>query len=388
MAKLHKVLYVTVLLLVCCRKPYNPPAITAPNSYLVVEGIINSGNDSTIIKISKTVQLNGKTTINPLLGANVTVESDQNNSYPLYDVNGNGNYVSAALNLPAAQKYRLKIQTANGQYVSDMMAVKPTPPIDSVNYILNNGVLSLYVNTHDPANSTHYYFWSYDETWIFHSRYESDYIVDPASNTIVPRNGNQQIYYCFGNDISSNILLGNTSKLKSDLVYESPLTQIPITSEKLEQKYSILVRQYALTQDAYNFYQNLKTNTEQLGSIFDAQPSQINGNIHNVTNPNEPVIGYISVTNVQSVRIFIPNSVLPQYTLPVYPYDCEEDTALFSNKEHYNDVQNTLINPPLTALPTGQLSASGGGVIGYLYSTPQCVDCTLRGTTQTPPFWK
>ncbi|MBS1527583.1 MAG: DUF4249 domain-containing protein, partial [Bacteroidetes bacterium] len=29
-----------------CRKPFQPPAVTAPNSYLVIEGSVNSGSDS------------------------------------------------------------------------------------------------------------------------------------------------------------------------------------------------------------------------------------------------------------------------------------------------------------------------------------------------------
>ncbi|MEO6979770.1 MAG: hypothetical protein ABI113_15385 [Mucilaginibacter sp.] len=40
-----------------CTKPYNPPAIVSPGTYLVVEGVINSGSDSTVIKLSKTVRV-------------------------------------------------------------------------------------------------------------------------------------------------------------------------------------------------------------------------------------------------------------------------------------------------------------------------------------------
>lgn len=36
------------------KKPYNPPAVAVNSAFLVVEGIINSGSDSTIIKIGRT----------------------------------------------------------------------------------------------------------------------------------------------------------------------------------------------------------------------------------------------------------------------------------------------------------------------------------------------
>src|SRR5260221_8128106 len=98
MIKQYKVCYLIVFTLLCCKKPYNPSIISSPNSYLVVEGVINSGNDSTIIKLSKTVNLSGQTTLNPVLGATVFVTNDQGNQFFLTD-EGNGNYSSAPLNL-------------------------------------------------------------------------------------------------------------------------------------------------------------------------------------------------------------------------------------------------------------------------------------------------
>jgi len=390
MNRLYLLLCVLIFALPCCRKPYNPSVISSPASYLVVEGVINSGQDSTIVRISKTVSLAGTTTVNPMLGATVNVESDQQNTYPLIDNNSNGYYGAAPLNLSASQKYRLRIVTAEGkQYLSDFVAVKATPPIDSIGFTVQNKNVKLYINTHDPANNTHNYRWDYVETWEFHSMYQSYYVLDPSTNTIVHRRPGQGVYYCFNTHASSNILLASTTKLTQDVVYQSPLLSIPITSEKVEIKYSILVRQYALNTDAFNFYQNLQKNNEQLGSIFDSQPSQLNGNIHNVNDPTEPVIGFITVTNVQSKRIFISNDAIPKYTVPDYPYQCEEDTALYANKFGYNDVQNILINQPLTDVPTfAVMATSPTGIIGYGYSTPGCVDCTLRGSPNVPAFWK
>lgn len=389
MIKLRNTCYVLVFALLCCKKPYSPSIISSPNSYLVVDGVINSAIDSTIIKLSRTVKLSDKIANNPELGATVTIEGEQNYVVNLYDRNNNGSYFTYDINLPATQRYRLKIITSTGsEYLSDFVEVKQTPPIDSIGYTIQNSNVNLYVNAHDPANKTRYYRWDYEETWIFHSKYASGFVLDPNTNSIAVRNSNQQVFYCFANDVSSNILLTSTGKLAQDIVYQSPLTQFPLTAEKAESKYSVLVRQYALTQAAYEFYQNIKKNTEQLGSIFDAQPSQISGNIHNVTNPNEPVIGYVTATNVQSKRIFIAHNDLPGDVQPIYPYNCSQDTALFFNKQGFNDVQNVLIDPPLTDIPTSAIINAVGAIIGYRYSTPICVDCTLRGTTKTPAFWK
>lgn len=357
------------------------------NNYLVVEGVINTSVDSTVIKLSRTFNLNSKQTSSPELGATVTVEDDDHDSWPLIDIYGTGHYFIYDIALPPTQKYKLHIITNGGEeYLSDYLVNKPTPPIDSIGYTVTNGIMNLYVNSHDPTNSTRLYRWDYEETWKFHSKYQSDYVFDPNTTSIVLRN--TSVYYCFGNGVSSNILLTSTVNLSRDVVYQSPMTHIPLSSEKLESEYSILVKQYALTPEAFAFYQNIKTNTEQVGGIFDVQPTQFeSGNIHNVARPNEPVVGYVTMTNVQTKRIFIQHSDLPGNVQPVYPYDCQQDSAFFSGPGGSNQVSSILIDQPQSYIPTSAITA-GGGVIGYLYTSPVCADCTLTGYTQAPYWWQ
>jgi hypothetical protein len=381
-------LFILVSVMMSCRKPYNPPAITAPGSYLVVEGVINAGSDSTIIKLSRTVNLSSGTTNNPETGAIITVQSNTS-SYALTETS-KGSYSVAGLNLDATKTYRLNIKTTNNQqYASDYVPVKATPPIDSIGYIEQSSGLQLYVNTHDPNNNTHYYRWDYAETWQFHAKYVSSYITNGTS--IVPRTVDQMIYHCFGNDASSTILLGSSAKLSQDIIYQNPLTAIASTSEKIETRYSVLVNEYALTADAYVFYTNLKKNTEQLGSIFDAQPSEIAGNIHNINNASEPVLGYVVACTVQTKRIFIDNSQLPSLWQPAYPYQCDVDSEWFA-KPHttppINEVEENLIPLNSGTIPTVPFGVNGLPVAGYLGADVYCVDCTLRGTKTQPAFWK
>lgn len=389
MIKLRNLFLLFILGLTCCKKPYNPSVISSTNNYLVVEGVINPGSDSTVFILNETVKLNNSGAFNPVRGAIVSVEGENSGIYFLTDIYNNGHYNSiSGLNISSDQRYRLRIKTSEKEYLSDFVVVKTTPPIDSVGYNVQNGNVNLYVNTHDPRNSTRFYRWDYDETWQFHAKYESDFVLDPSSNNIVPRNANQEVYHCFGNSFSSHIVLMSTEKLAQDVVSQGTLTQMPLSSEKVETRYSILVRQYALTQDAFQFYQILQKNTEQLGSIFDAQPSQLTGNIHCVTNPSEPVVGYVTASTVQQKRIFINHTDLPGDVQPIYPYDCEEETAYYSQpKTGVNQVQNTLINPPIDYIPTIALYDGQGHIIGYMYSTVPCTTCTLRGTTQAPDWW-
>jgi len=377
--------FMMIIVVISCKKPYDPPAIASPGNYLVVEGIINSGADSTVIKLSRTVNVSSKNAANPVLHASIAVESDQNNSYPLTETT-NGNYVSAGLSLDNTHNYCLDIKTSDGkQYLSDFEPVLVTPPIDSVGFIIQANGVQVYVNTHDPNNKIEYYGWDYQETWQFNSKYYSEFITDGTE--IVPRGADQDISLCYASDTSSTIVLGSSAKLSQNVIYQNPVTQVPSTSEKLEAEYSILVKQHALTGDAYNFYLNLKKNTEQLGSIFDAQPSNINGNIHSVTNPSEPVIGFISVSTVQQKRVFISNKVLPAW-ITTYPYNCE------INPFYYCQPLSCANFVAFYLIPLGSVTIPVSGIgqppnyVGYTTSSIPCTDCTIRGMVKPPVFWK
>jgi hypothetical protein len=87
--------------------------------------------------------------------------------------------------------------------------------------------------------------------------------------------------------------------------------------------YSINVRQYSLSKGRYEFLQRMKKNTEGTGSIFDAQPSELSGNIYCTTN-NDPVIGYIDVCPVQEKRIFVDPNKVPNWPYWLYKTNCTE----------------------------------------------------------------
>jgi len=395
-----------------CKKPYDPPAVTTNDNYLVVEGVINSGSDSTIFKLSRTVNLSSKVTTNPVLNAIVAVESDQNGSYALHE-NGNGAYAIAGLNLDNTRKYRLRITTGGEVYLSDFVPVVNSPAIDTVSYsILGNGI-QFYVSSHDSNNNTHYYRWDYQETWVIHSAYYSFY--KSNGDVVVDRDlVNDEVYQCWQSDTSSTINVASSTHLTQDVISNNPVTFISSASEKLDGKnsiiqnqhdpsataYTLLVKQYALTTDAYNFWLNLKTNTENLGSIFDAQPSQLKGNIHSTTRPSEPVIGYLSAGVVSSKRIFIKNQAIPDNWVSASANsDCKLDTLFLSylppgatvpvnQEDEYFNYNNKVMFKALQIPVAAIFNKLNSAIIGHTGSAPGCVDCTLRGTNKQPLFWK
>jgi hypothetical protein len=372
-------LLIVGLLFLGCKDKFNPTVTTSNNNILVVEGFINAGADSTIIKLSRTVVLAKENTVNAETAATVTVESDANEAFNLGELAlKKGTYAALGLNLNPGKKYRLRIKTTNGAtYLSDFVEVKLSPAIDKIAYdIKGDDGIDLYINTHDATNKARYYRWEYDETWIFYATFKSKLMWNGTQ--LVTRDQNNNIYQCWGNSKSSTIVLGSSAKLDQDVIFKQPLTFIPSSSEKLTERYSVLVKQYALTKDAYDFWQNLKKNTESLGSIFDAQPSQLVGNIHNINNAEEPVIGYIGVGSVQQQRIYINYSELPRTYKVAVQTECYPLLEVFFLKpDDPRGYFGSGVNIPIDLTANGALSSGRA-----------CADCTIRGVNKKPAFWQ
>ena len=364
-----------VPVLYSCKDKYNPPDIDLPNPLLVVEGYLNAGGLTTV-HLSRTFKLNAANRPVPETGAQVRVEGSNSTFYNLIP-KPNGVYEIANLPLNPGQKYRLHIFAKSKQYVSDFVEVKLTPPIDTVNWKRERDGVQIYVNTHDPQNKTVYYLWNYDETWEFNSIYPSN--KEYKNNKVVDRDPNVNIFTCWKSQSSTNVFVGSSAKLSSDVISLMPIRLIPNFSWMLSVKYSILVRQYALTEQGYKYWQNIKKNTEQLGSIFDVQPSEIRGNLRCLTDTNEIVIGHISAGRIMEQRIFINPKDVPSWTSINYATDCTLDTTkLDSIRYWFQDGQYIPITESYDAF----------GNFLYPFARNICVDCRLTGSNVRPPFWR
>lgn len=361
-----------------CKEKYVSPYVSPPTGYLVVEGYI-SGNSPTTYTITRTIPLPGDTTIPPELGAQVQVQGSDNSVYALTE-QGNGVY-SDSFPLDPQARYRLHIHTKNGEeYFSDYVPFKTTPPIDSVNWVNTPNGLFIYVNTHDPANATRYYLWNYDYVFEYHSGEESDYIYDRTTHpvSVRPRTAAEQVFRCWTSGSSTNILVGSSTKLASDVISMYPIDSFPPNSPELSVLYTTLVRQYALTDSGYNFYALMQKNTESLGSIFDAQPSQITGNIHCTTYPDEPVIGWVSAGTVQQQRIWINRADAPS----TFSYACTDPDAEIPN------IPDTLIYRFAEDLfQPLRPDIFGGVIVGWVINYSSCTECTVHGGVNYGPSW-
>ena len=387
MKKIASIIFIVTAFL-GCKEVYNAPVQSPVTGYLVVEGFINSNSQGiTSIQLTRTNKLVDTSNMVYEQNAQVTIESNANDSYPLHET-PKGIYNSTALTLVNTEKYRLHIKTSDGkEYLSDYTSVQSTPAIDSVSWQRENGGVQLYINAHDESNNTKYYQWRFEETWEYHSNYYTTltYQTNPQTHKItgaIFRDPNTQdpdltLYKCWHTANSTNIQIGTTDKLSHNLIYQ-PLNYIPPSDWRLGVLYSMNVRQYALSKEAFQFLEKMKKNTEQLGSIFDAQPSELKGNIHSTTNPNETVIGFVEVSQEQTQRIFINRNQVPDWN---YRYACGDEIIIANNPDSIAR-QSGLI--PTVADKT---DLTGNIIYTFYAAEAICVDCTLRGTNEKPSFW-
>lgn len=368
--------------LLCCKDKYNAPVNVPITGYLVIEGYISAKGPAEL-HISRTIPLaDTAKLINETL-AKVQLQGRDNSTYNLGETSG-GIYLNTGINLNSSQQYRLYIKTREGkEYASDYVNVRTAPPIDSVGWLRENGGVQIYVNTHDPRNNTWYYRWTTEETWEFHSSYTTrlEYMRNPVSNEITGvkwRNPNTSadttLFTCWQGENSNNLILGSSVKLSVDSMHK-PLVYIPQASWKLSVLYSVLVKQYALSKEEYEFLDKMKKNSEETGNVFGRQPSELKGNIHCLSNPGEPVIGYIGIANRQEKRIWIskPEVVDWRYYMPCDTHNVTKDSA-----EWYSPFYEPVI--PLDIDQSGNITL-------FFAATSNCVDCRLRGTNKKPSFW-
>jgi hypothetical protein len=376
-----------------CVEPYVPAVVGTPSNYLVVNGYINSQGITTI-QLSRSLPLQSTDGPPPETRASVAIQDAGGQRYLLTESPA-GTYTSASLNLNPNLSYQLRITTTAGRdYASDLSPVKTAPPIDQVHWRYENEGVQVYVDAHDTGRNTTYYRWKYDETWQFTSAYQSRYRYNSTIKMIEPLR--EDIYHCWRTAGSTAVVQTNTARLSQDAVIDFPLVFLGPTTDKLRFKYSILVQQLAQSKEEYDYWEALKKNTESIGTINDPLPTQLTGNVHCLSDASESVLGFVGVHSVSEQRIFIARTDVP----PLLGIRAQTgNEACIQIREDRCPPREPCLPPGTTGVfdtpyyipfATSNDSIGAGYLTAHYYygSTPECVDCRLRGTNVQPSFWK
>jgi hypothetical protein len=379
-----------LLSLDACVEPYTPAVIDAPASFLVVDGFIN-GNGATRIKLSRTSNLSATTPPPAEKGAKLFVVDDSGLRYTLTE-KSSGFYQSDSLQLNTARKYQLRITTAsNATYESDLVPLKVTPVITKLGWKLNGNQVEIDLNTRDDKQQSRYYRWSYVETWQFNAGLHSnlEYFPKPVFPQRTIDNRTTPIYTCWRTERPATIKQSSTAQLSQDALTDFALLTIATRAERLKIRYSVLVSQVAETPEEFAYYEQLRKNTEAVGTVNDPLPTQLTGNVHRVDKSSEPVLGFVGAHTVQQQRLFIDRSELPRLADSQYdtPYvSCAPATQYFCSGGDC-DVQGVMdlfTSPENIPLDFVSDPVFGDGIIS---TSADCADCRTRGTTTKPSFW-
>lgn len=385
MNRLNLIAFVCLLLSSSCREPFEPDIKVSDQKVLVVEGYLDTEGIPSTLKLSYTRNIQDSQIgafQNPYLSnAFVYLRSDSGKEYPL-TVMGNGMY-EFAYDIPEEQTYTLHILADDGvSYSSEPLQPIFTPDILDIGFEKNQSGVEIYVSTKGDENADDF-LWTFEETYAFRAAVASTYRYDPEEEKMFMRTPEEKIDLCYRGGLSSDLILETSSKFQDQVVFRKSITQIPTGDERLSVNYSILVSQKALDKKATEFWEILRKNTDDLGSIFSPMPSTIRGNITNDLDPSAPVVGYVSLGTVKQKRMFIGlREVIPWKTnVPDY-YGCfvEPDTIPPARYDAVFRSQNTLPATPI-------FSDNGIEPIAFQGAKKACADCTLRGTNVKPEFW-
>lgn len=369
------------IILIGCRDPFEPDVTTQDLNYLVVEGFIEIDDQESILKLSRTSPLRDENQIKIESGANITLMSENGESWGFSEKEP-GTYGLIGT-FDSNLTYKINILLRNNQeYESDPLIPKMSPPIQNVGFTRNDDGVNIHVSTQGNEEAI-YFLWDYEETWLFRPPFPTAFIFNPETKDIDLRRPEKQVGLCWLDNKVNRIILDNSARFANNRINQKEIVFIPNLSEKLMTRYSISVRQRAVDKDAFDFWEIMRKNTEDIGGIFSPLPSLISGNINPVNSSGTAAIGFVSMgkssferfyINVQDVRpwpIFIPDYMLcmvqPDTIRPV-SYALEFSGPNFS--------------------PTVQVVNEMGGIIGYRGTETRCADCTLRGSNVKPDFWE
>jgi len=123
----------------------------------------------------------------------------------------------------------------------------------------------------------------------------------PISNQFDP----QQTCYV-EDDLSQNqILLFNGRETTEDTLRRFPaLRDVPL-NHFFSSGYYVTVYQQTLTPEAYRYWDQLQQNATLGGGLFEPTPGSVTGNVRQVENPDEPVLGFFYATQTDTIRRLI-----------------------------------------------------------------------------------
>ncbi len=301
-----------------CIKRFDPEIQSTDAVKFVVTGQVNKGDEIQRVNISTSSPVSNPK-LYPVAGCNVKIIDDKGNLYLADDMlNGNYQIFIPQSELSVGSSFKVDIFVPGGvNLVSDFDQIHDGPDIDTVYYQVEQlpaekpstelDGIRFCLDLDATAFTTRYFRWEATETWQYKAKLASSV---------------SGVKVCWSTAPIKSIYLVSTKNLTQNKYTRFPLHFVDnISSPRLSFGYSLLVRQYAMSEASYNYWQKIQENSTEQGGLYEKQPLAIKGNIRNISDPDQIVLGFFSANTVKSKRIFV-QSV---QGLPVLYVDCEPE---------------------------------------------------------------
>lgn len=380
--KIHwLVLFAIIVLLSSCVEKYYPELDSKYENVLVVDGMISNEPGPYYIKVSLASSVNDPEFL-PLSGYNISIIDDAGTTEVLNETMP-GVYASATNGIQgiAGRKYKTRIVSPDGKtYQSDFETLKNPVGIDTVYAIFEahsnpGGVFpyegyQFYLNTKMAQSDTNFFMWRLERSF----EYRSDFLISHMYNGRLHTIYNvDSLQTCWKTDKIQQLFTFKTTGLSSPAVTRFPLNYVNTQTRELMERYSLLVKQFTITEKAYTFWNEVREQNSSQGSLYTKLPFQIRGNVYNTETPDEPVFGSFLIAGITEKRIFVNRPA----TIFRYPVCTLEDAD-------YKNVGTIYMSHPdewplyLTTDLNGRRA----------FPNQDCIDCQLRGgTIVKPDFW-
>jgi hypothetical protein len=383
MLRINKIfpIFLLVMAVISCIRSFDPVIESDEETKYVVSGCVTDeeGYQSIYISTSSPVE-NPENT--PLSGCTLSIIDGNGREFAAEEMEP-GKYSTwmEEEDLLPGISYHVVVNTPSGDVLtSDPDTMPAGPHLDSLYYLLeehltaNPSVLDegiqFYIDLKAEQSQSRYYRWEVMETWEYHTPHAKEFYYDGDWHQIYPPDSSTMV--CYSSNTVQNIFTLTTRNLVENAYRQFPLHFVNGKSPRLGILYSVLVSQYALSEAAYLYWDQLKENTYDQGGLYEKQPMDIKGNVHLTSGNAQEVLGYFYVASVRSKRMFIQNVEGLELDFPNY---CGEEGlghfgwAEFGPKDY----------PVYYYLP-----ATGG----LLILSRECVECErLGGSLIKPDFW-
>jgi len=362
-----------------CIEPFEP-VIEESAEVMVINGMITDQPGVHYVEISRSTPYN-EPLYEPLGGCVVTV-TDENGEIIHFLENEIGKY-SANLSgsfLAVGKSYSVHVITPNQkEYRSDYDILTACPPIDTIYYEVeirgtsnpdfSLGGIQFYMDLTGRASDSRNFMWQLEETWEHHAPYLGRYIYWGGEAMFDPT---YDILKCYETLPIRELHTASTRHLSVNALKRNSLNFVSNETDRLRIKYSLLVKQQSLSENTYEYWEKIESQSNDSGGLYETQPSSAIGNIYNTTDPDEIVLGVFYATQQQSRRLTFANHF--EFKIPYLT--CELDT-----------INNLFLlggDFPYYLISIHQR----GDLPPYLTGDRICFDCRIRGGTNVKPdFW-